>query len=163
MTLERSNRWPEAEQDFKTALTLSPDQPYALNYLGYSWVEKGENIARAKAMIERAVALRPKDGYIIDSLGWAHYRLGEYGEAVIILERAIHETPDDPTINDHLGDVYWVVGRQREARFQWQRALGLATEAEMKATIQRKLDQGLPPPVPVSTSTDRPSSSSSAQ
>ncbi|MCF8502422.1 MAG: tetratricopeptide repeat protein, partial [Rhodospirillum sp.] len=105
---ERTQRWPQAESDFLKALDLSPDQPFVLNYLGYSWVDKGINVERAKNLIERAVALRPKDGYIIDSLGWVHYRLGEYDEAVTTLERAIRETPDDPTINDHLGDAYWM-------------------------------------------------------
>ncbi|MBK1664875.1 hypothetical protein CKO38_08950 [Rhodospirillum rubrum] len=146
---ERTDRWPLAEQDFQTALRLNPDQPFVLNYLGYSWLDNGINVDQAKQLIERAVAQRPKDGYIIDSLGWAHFRLGEYAEAVGILERAIHETPDDATINDHLGDAYWMVGRRLEARYQWERALSLADEADLSASIQKKLDTGLSPPRPV--------------
>ncbi|GEO82503.1 tetratricopeptide repeat protein [Pararhodospirillum oryzae] len=149
VALERSDRWPEAERDFKRALELSPQQPYVLNYLGYSWVDKGENIDEAKRMIERAVTLRPKDGYIIDSLGWAHYRLGEYDQAVKWLERAIREAPEDPTINDHLGDAYWVVGRKREARFQWERTLTLSAEPALAEAVRQKLDHGLTPPEPV--------------
>jgi tetratricopeptide (TPR) repeat protein len=153
VSYERSQRWAEAEADFLKALDLSPEQPFVLNYLGYSWVDQGINVERAKDLIERAVAQRPKDGYIIDSLGWVHYRLGEYDEAVRVLERAIRETPDDPTINDHLGDAYWMVGRRLEARYQWDRALGLSDEAELSAAIQKKLDTGLAPPAPVTPKT----------
>jgi tetratricopeptide (TPR) repeat protein len=150
---ERTERWPQAEADFLKALELSPEQPFVLNYLGYSWVDQGINVERAKDLIERAVAQRPKDGYIIDSLGWVHYRLGEYNEAVTTLERAIRETPDDPTINDHLGDAYWMVGRRLEARFQWERALDLSKDADLSASLQKKLDTGLTTPTPVSSKT----------
>jgi len=146
---ERSKQWPKAEADFKRSLELSPDQPSVLNYLGYSWVDRGENLGAARRMIERAVDLRPNDGFIVDSLGWALYRLGQYEDAVVKLERAIELQPDDPVINDHLGDAYWRVGRINEARFQWRRSLGLKPEAEAKTTIEKKLLQGLPPPTPV--------------
>ena len=108
--------WPPAEADFKKALELFPDQPLVLNYLGYSWVDKNINLDEAFKMLRRAVELRPQDGYIVDSLGWAHYRLGRYDEAVKELERAIELKPSDPVINDHLGDAYWRVGRKLEAR-----------------------------------------------
>ncbi len=149
VAFERTDRWDRAEADFQTALELSPDQPFVLNYLGYSWVDKGLNITQAKALIERAVEQRPKDGFMIDSLGWAHYRLGDYAEAVRHLERAVNETPDDPTINDHLGDAYWMVGRKREARFQWERALDLADDQMLIGQITDKLKNGLTPPAPV--------------
>ena len=143
IALERSKQWVRAEADFLRALKLKPDQPYVLNYLGYSWVDQGTNLARARQMIERAVALRPHDGYIVDSLGWALYRIGEFGDAVKQLERAVELRPEDPTINDHLGDVYWRVGRFNEARFQWRRALSLEPEPELISTIEVKLSDGL--------------------
>lgn len=141
---DRTNRWPQAEADLKAALALKPEEPYLLNYLGYSWVDKGQNLAEARRMIERAVELRPRDGYIIDSLGWALYRLEDFEAAVIKLERAVELKPLDATINDHLGDAYWRVGRRNEARFQWQRALRTAEEEELKEQIRVKLEKGLP-------------------
>jgi len=146
IALERTKRWPEAEAAFLQALELQPDQPFVLNYLGYSWVEQGVNLERAKAMLHRAVELRPQDGFIVDSLGWAYFKLGEWDKAVEYLERAVELEPGDPTINDHLGDAYWRVGRHREARFQWQRALGLKPEADALAAINEKLEKGLPEP-----------------
>jgi Flp pilus assembly protein TadD len=140
---ERIGNWGGAEADFLKALELEPDQPYVLNYLGYSWVDQGANLDRAKAMLHKAVELRPDDGFIVDSLGWAYYRLGEYGQAVEYLERAAELEPADPTINDHLGDAYWRVGRLREARFQWQRALTFKPEQDDIAQIEHKLENGL--------------------
>ena len=140
---ERAGEWKKAEADFLHALKLRPDQPLVLNYLGYSWVDRGENLARARRMIERAVELRPDDGYIIDSLGWVLYRAGKYDEAVARLEKAIELKPEDPVINDHLGDAYWRVGRIREARFQWRRALSFNPDAELAAAIKRKIRHGL--------------------
>jgi Flp pilus assembly protein TadD len=144
ITYERTKRWPQAEADFLHALKLQPDQPYVLNYLGYSWVDQGINLDRAKSMLNRAVELRPNDGYIVDSLGWVYYRLGEYKNAVERLERAVELEPGDPTINDHLGDAYWRVGREREARFQWKRALSLNPDKDAVASIEQKLRSGLP-------------------
>ena len=141
---DRTSRWPQAEADLKAALALKPEEPYLLNYLGYSWVDKGQNLAEARRMIERAVELRPRDGYIIDSLGWALYRLEDFEAAVAKLERAVELKPVDATINDHLGDAYWRVGRRNEARFQWQRALRTAEEDELKEQIRLKLEKGLP-------------------
>ncbi len=143
VSLERSKRWGEAERDFLKALELQPDQPYVLNYLGYSWIERGERLEEARSMIERAVELRPNDGYIVDSLGWAMYRQGEFADAVVELERAIELQPDDPTINDHLGDAYWRVGRVIEAHYQWERALLFDTDGILGPAIQRKIDGGL--------------------
>ncbi|HYH21975.1 MAG TPA: tetratricopeptide repeat protein [Azospirillum sp.] len=143
LAYDRINRWPDAEADLKKALELRPDEPYLLNYLGYSWVDKGQDLERAKAMIERAVELKPRDGYIIDSLGWALYRTGDFEGAVTRLERAVELRPVDATINDHLGDAYWRVGRRNEARFQWQRALRTADEEPLKQQIEEKLEKGL--------------------
>ncbi len=146
ITLERTDRWPEAEKDFKTALELQPEQPLVLNYLGYSWVDKGMNYDEALGMIERAVELEPTDGYIIDSLGWVYYKLGRYEDAVRELERAVSLKPDDPVINDHLGDAYWKVGRKLEARFQWSHARDNDPEPEELQKIIDKLANGLPDP-----------------
>lgn len=145
IALERSKRWERAEADLLKALELSPEQPYVLNYLGYSWVDRGENLDRAKAMILRAVELRPNDGYIVDSLGWVLYRLGDLDGAVANLEKAVELKPLDATINDHLGDVYWRVGRRAEARFQWERALMHAEDDKLKGEIRVKLASGLQP------------------
>ncbi|KPP86694.1 MAG: Flp pilus assembly protein TadD [Rhodobacteraceae bacterium HLUCCO07] len=145
---ERIKDWPAAEADFRKALELNPGRPEVLNYLGYSLVERRENLDEALAMIEEAVAERPDSGYIVDSLGWALYRLGRYDEAVGHMERAIELMPVDPIVNDHLGDVYWAVGRFREAEFQWRRALsfieyGDATEDADPDRIRRKIEVGL--------------------
>ena len=144
---ERTGFWAEAEADFRKALELRPEQPQVLNYLGYSFLEMQENMDEALDLIERAVALRPDSGYIVDSLGWGLYRLGRYEEAVSHMERAVELMPIDPVVNDHLGDVYWAVGRKREAEFQWHRALSFITEDESTDAdpdrIRRKIEVGL--------------------
>jgi tetratricopeptide (TPR) repeat protein len=162
IALERSGKWVRAESDFLHALQLEPDEPHVLNYLGYSWVEQGVNVEKARQMIEKAVAQLPKDGYIIDSLGWAFFRSGDYAKAVEVLDHAVELHPEDAAINDHLGDALWKVGREEEARFQWQRALISDPEPDLKQEIERKLAQGLqdamstPMPTPTPTSTKKP-------
>ena len=146
IALERSKNWSRAEADFLKALELSPEQPYVMNYLGYSWTEKGIHLTKAAGMIKKAVQLRPNDGYIVDSLGWVLFRMGKYKKAVPKLERAVQLKPNDPTINDHLGDAYWRVGRKIEAIFQWQRAIGMNPSAELLTEIRTKLKDGLPDP-----------------
>ena len=143
IAFERLGEWPKAEADFLRALELEPDQPLVLNYLGYSWVEQGRNLDEAKTMIEKAVELRPDDGYIVDSLGWVAYMLGDFEEAARQLELAVELVPGDPIINDHLGDAYWQVGRLNEARFQWRRVLTLEPEDELADQVRRKLANGL--------------------
>ena len=143
MCYERLKLWPSAEKDLSLALELSGDHPLVLNYLGYSWIEQNANLEQAMEMIRRAVELRPDDGYIVDSLGWAYFTLGDYENAVVHLERAVQLQPDDPTINDHLGDAFWRVGRRIEARFQWQHALELEPETEQALAIKEKLENGL--------------------
>ena len=147
IALERTQQWDRAEADFLAALELEPDQPFVLNYLGYSWIEKGLNLDRARDMIETAVRLRPRDGYIVDSLGWVLFQLGDYDGAVRQLERAVELRPNDPVINDHLGDAFWLAGRAHEARFQWRRALGFDPEEDARALIEGKLEgRELPQP-----------------
>jgi tetratricopeptide (TPR) repeat protein len=141
---ERSKQWPKAEADLKKALELFPDQPLVLNYLGYSWVDQGVNLDEGMRMIRRAVEQRPDDGYIVDSLGWANFRIGNYEEAVKDLDRAVELKPDDSTINDHLGDAYWRVGRVLEAHFQWSHAKDLNPDPEDLPKIEQKIKSGLP-------------------
>jgi tetratricopeptide (TPR) repeat protein len=140
---ERLGDFTAAEADMREALRLNPDEPRVLNYLGYSFVDRGENLDEALGMIERAVAREPGSGYIIDSLAWAYYRLGRYADAVQPMEQASLLEPVDPIVTDHLGDVYWAVGRTREAEFQWHRALSYGPEEKDAARIRAKLEKGL--------------------
>ena len=156
ISYERDKQWPAAEADFKQALVLYPDQPLVLNYLGYSWVDRGVHLDEAFQMLRKAVALRPEDGFIVDSLGWAHYRLGDYPEAVKELERAIELKPGDPTINDHLGDAYWRVGRKLDAQFQWNHARDLKPEPEDLPAILDKIEHGLPDLKPTTSAEQKP-------
>lgn len=149
ITYERSDQWELAEADFLKALELNPEQPYVLNYLGYSWVDRGLNLDEALEMIDRAVARLPRDGYIIDSLGWAYYKLGRVDEAIVELERALKYMPNDPEINDHLGDAYWVAGRQREAMFQWRIAIDVDEDGKVSERAKPKLTDGLDPNAPI--------------
>ena len=143
ITRERLDTWDLAEKDFRKALSLNPNQPQVLNYLGYSLIEKNSNLDEALDMIERAVKESPDSGYIVDSLGWGYYKLGLYEKAVPNLERAAELMPVDPIVNDHLGDVYWMVGRKTEAEFQWRRALSFDPEADEIERIKKKLKVGL--------------------
>lgn len=152
---ERSKQWTSAEADLKKALELQPEQPHVLNYLGYSWIDQGINLDDAMKMIRRAVEQRPDDGYIVDSLGWAYYRIADYENAVKNLERAIDLKPEDPTINDHLGDAYWRVGRTLEAKFQWQHARDLKPDPEELPKIEAKMRDGLPDDTSSAASADK--------
>lgn len=136
--------WDRAEADLLAALEIDPDQPEILNFLGYGWIDQGRNVEAGFDLIRKAIAQRPRSGYIIDSLGWAHYRMGQYEDAARELERAAELTPDDPEIIDHLGDAYWRTGRRLEAGFEWSRALTLDPDAEMAASLREKLAGGLP-------------------
>ncbi len=143
IALERTRRWEPAERDLLKALEFVPDHAHVLNYLGYSWIDRGERYERAEEMVARAAGLRPRDGYIADSLGWVYFRTGRYREAVEELERAAALTPLEPVVNEHLGDAYWKVGRRREARFQWRRALDFDPDPERIEGLRQRLDCGL--------------------
>lgn len=140
---EREKNWQKAEADLQKALALVPDQPLVLNYLGYSWIDQGIHLKKGLKLIEQAVALKPDDGYVVDSLGWAHFKLGNIKQAVLFLERAVELRPDDPILNDHLGDALWRADRKREARFQWEQALTLKPEPEDAVKIREKMRTGL--------------------
>jgi tetratricopeptide (TPR) repeat protein len=140
---ERLKNWPAFEADLRRALELQPDQPQVLNYLGYSFVDRGINLDEALGMIERAVAAQPESGYIIDSLAWAYFRLGRYAEALAPMEKASLLEPVDAIVTDHLGDVYWANGRILEAQFQWRRALSFDPAEPDAVRIRRKLEIGL--------------------
>lgn len=165
MALERLGQWDRAEPDLRKSLELNPGQPQVLNYLGYSLLEMNRNLDEALSMIEQAAKARPDSGYIIDSLAWAYFRLGRYGDALAPMERASLLEPVDPVVTDHLGDVYWAVGRQLEAQFQWRRALSYGPEPKAADRIRQKLDIGLdavlaaegaPPLVPVKAAKNDP-------
>jgi tetratricopeptide (TPR) repeat protein len=136
---ERLGRWPEAEADLQVALKVRPDDPELLNYLGYSWIDRGVRLKEALAMVEKAVGQNPNSGAMMDSLGWAYYRLGDYPRAVERLEAAVELDAGDPEINDHLGDAYWKIGRRDEAHFQWRRVLTLKPAPKQRASAEAKL------------------------
>jgi tetratricopeptide (TPR) repeat protein len=142
---EHAGKWELAEKDFQHALTLEPDQPDILNYLGYSWLVMGKNIPEAKDMISRAIEQRPNDPHIIDSMGWALFGMGDFAGAVKYLERALNLAPEDATVNEHLGDAYWRSNRKVEARYQWERALVYDQTPKVAEAVRAKIQNGLPP------------------
>ena len=137
--LERLHEWPRAQADMNRALELSPGQPAALNFLGYSMADRNQNLPAALDMIERALHARPNDGAIVDSLGWVKLRLGDTREALRLLEQAAELEPEDPSITGHLGDAYWTAGRHLEAEDQWRRALVLKPDPDEQARIEGRL------------------------
>lgn len=140
---ERLGEWPPAENDLQTAMNLRPDNPTIMNYLGYSWIDRGINLDEGLALIETALRYAPENGAITDSLGWAHYKLGNYERAIFYLERAVELEPTIAEILDHLGDAYWQVGRFKEAGFQWERALKYAADEEERELLSKKLAGGI--------------------
>ena len=142
---ERLGDWEQAEIDLLTARRLSNDEPHVLNYLGYSWIDKGMYLQEALQIIVKAVKQKPNNGFFVDSLGWAYYRLGDYDKALFYLERATQLQPTDPVITDHLGDALWQLGRRLEARYQWRKALAFEPEDNVAQSIDEKLLLGLQP------------------
>lgn len=163
ISLERQDKWDAAEKDLLKALELEPDQPDVMNYLAYTWITKNVRLEEAQEMLNKAVAARPNDAHIIDSMGWSLYALGDYDGAVTYLERAIELMPVDPTVNDHLGDAYWRAGRKNEARFQWKRALLFNPETDQEKELNKKLAEGLPEIGDQSVATDEESPSQHAE
>ena len=141
---ERMGDWENAERDLLESLKIKPDQPHVLNYLAYSWVDKGINIEKSLEMLNRANKLSRDDGYIIDSLGWAHYANKNYIEAKSYLQRAVELMPLDPVINDHYADVLWMLNKNLQARYVWKYVLSLkSTEEKLKENINKKLIFGI--------------------
>ena len=146
--LEKLDRWQEATKDLEVALVLSKDNPLVLNYLGYAWLSRNENMEKAIGLIKKAIQKDPKNPYIIDSLGWALYKQGKFDEAVTMLERAVNMLPDNHIINDHLGDAFWKSGRHIEARYQWKHARIFDSEKMLTASLNHKILHGLPKTTP---------------
>lgn len=146
MAHDETGNWDKAEADLKTALGYRPDNPHLLNYLGYSYADKGLHLTEAKNMIIKALTQMPVDPYIIDSLGWVYYREGDYNQSLLFLERAVSIKPYDPVMNDHLGDLYAKMGRTLEAKYQWRRALEYANaerDAKLIESAKKKIKEGL--------------------
>jgi Flp pilus assembly protein TadD len=142
---DENGNWKAAEPDLQTALTLSPNQPYVLNYLGYTWALRGEKLPQAEAMLKEAVGLAPNEGAIIDSLGFVNLKEGDTQNAVKLLTQAVEMDPDDAEVNAHLGDAFYAAGLRLQADYQWQRALALKPDAKLQAQITSKLKQIAPP------------------
>ena len=141
---ERIGEWNKAEKDLLDSLEANPDQAYVINYLAYSWIEKGIKIKKSLRMLEKANSLRSNDPYITDSLGWALFKLKRYKEAKDYLQLAVRLMPADPIVNDHYGDVLWKSGEEIQARYYWNYVLKLEkTKKELKKTVEEKLIKGL--------------------
>ena len=143
ISYERMNDWNKAEKDLKEAMRLNPDDPYILNYLAYSWLDRNKNVEKALSLLKKAVEIEPDDAYIIDSLGWAFFLSDQTDKSIFFLEKAVSILPDDATLNDHLGDAYWKAGRQSEAKSQWKRVLILDPQFKKKNIINSKIKNGL--------------------
>ena len=132
------------DKDLLKSLEINPDKPYVLNYLAYSWLERDYKINFAMEMLQNAYAQLPDDPYIIDSIGWAHYLVGNYVEAEKLLRKAIQIMPRDPIVNDHYGDILWKLGKKIQANYFWKNVLSFEdTEDKMKEDIYYKLLKGL--------------------
>ena len=135
--------WKQAEKDFLDSLKVKPNQAYVINYLAYSWIEKGINIEKSLKMLEEANRLRSNDGYITDSLGWALYKLKKYNKAKEYLKKAVQLMPSDPIVNDHFGDILWMNGDKLQARYYWKYVLNLENaEDDLKDEIMKKILNG---------------------
>ncbi len=141
---ERIGKWNEAEKDLLASLKATPDQAYVINYLAYSWIEKGKKIEESLEMLKKANELKSNDPYIIDSLGWALFKLERYNESQKYLQLAVKLMPADPIVNDHYGDVLWKNGKEIQARYYWNYVLNLEkAEKDLKKAIEQKLIKGL--------------------
>ena len=142
---EQTGNWAKAEKDFLDSLDANPDQAYVINYLAYSWIEKGVKIEKSLEMLKEANKLRSNDGYITDSLGWALYKLKKYKEAKVYLKKAVQLMPSDPIVNDHFADILWMNGNKLQARYYWKYVLSLeGTNISLKKKINQKILNGPP-------------------
>ncbi len=141
---ERKKDFLKADEDLIESLKIDPDEPYVLNYLGYSWLERSYKIPDAMDMLKEAYSLRENDPYITDSIGWAYYLIEDFVNAKKYLEKAVKLMPYDPIVNDHYGDVLWKLNKKVQARYFWNGVLKLEdTEEELKKEIEKKLVFGL--------------------
>jgi Flp pilus assembly protein TadD len=145
VSIDQGGDWEKAEPDLQEALRLSPNQPFVLNYIGYTWALRGENLPKARAMLNQAVSLAPNEGAIIDSLGFVNLKSGDTKQAMQLLIKAVEMAPDDAEVNAHLGDAFYAAGEKLQAGYQWQRALALRPDAKLQAEIEDKLKQVAPP------------------
>ena len=143
-SFERLGDWENAEKDLIESLKILPDQAHVLNYLAYTWIDKGINLDRGLKMLKRATKLKEDDGYIIDSLGWAYYAKKNYIKAEFFLQKAVELLPTDPIINDHYADTLWMLNKDIQARYFWSNILKLDdTEQKLKNAIKKKLIFGI--------------------
>ena len=143
-SFERINDWENGEKDLIKSLEILPDQARVLNYLAYTWVDKGINVDKGLEMLRRAVSLSENDGYIIDSLGWAYFMKKKYKEAEFFLQKAVELLPLDPVINDHYADTLWMLNKNIQARYFWEQILKFdRTEEELKKKLKKKLIFGI--------------------
>ena len=141
---ERIGEWEKAEKDLLASLDVSPNQAYVINYLAYTWIEQGVKIEQSLKMLEKANNIKSNDPYIIDSLGWALFKLKRYEDSKNYLQTAVQLMPADPTVNDHYGDVLWKNGNEIQARYYWNYVLNLkGTKNDLKKNIKKKLILGL--------------------
>ena len=141
---ERIGEWDKAEKDLLDSLKVSPEQAYVINYLAYSWIEQGVKIKKSLEMLRKANKIKSNDPFIIDSLGWALYKLERYQESKNYLQLAVRLMPADPIVNDHYGDVLWKNGDKIQARYYWNYVLNLEkAEEDLKEKIEQKLIKGL--------------------
>jgi len=143
MAKDEKQEWASAEKDLLAALKIQPQNPHILNYIAYSWAEKGINLDKALDFAKKAVTLKPYDGSILDSCGWILFKQGKYNEAANMLEEAIEVLPDDAVILDHLGDAYWKTGREVEARQTWKKASNSSSDKAFQNITLQKIKYGI--------------------
>ena len=136
MALDKLGRWPEAEKDLLTYIEQYPNDANALNYLGYTWADRNQNLEEALKLLQRSILLSPGDGFITDSLGWVLYRLNRLDEALAHMREAVRLEPEDAAIQEHLGDVLHALGQKAEAMSVWKKALELAPD---NLSLQKKI------------------------
>jgi len=143
-SFERIDKWKEAERDLNESLKILPDQPHVLNYLAYTWIDRGINLDKGLEMLKKASELKKNDGYITDSLGWAYYTKKDYVLAGIFLQRAVELLPLDPIINDHYADNLWMLNKNIQARYIWGNILKFSdVKQKLKDDIEKKLIFGI--------------------
>lgn len=143
--LDQAGDWSSAKNELERLLTVDPNNAQALNYLGYSLLERGDEREKATEMVRRAYSLEPNSSAITDSLGWAYFLQGDATSALPLLEKAAKDAGSDTAVNEHLGDAYWTLGRRRDARYAW-RIASQSSEGEATARLSRKIEIGLPDP-----------------